>query len=364
MHSRRQINVVPRTVAMNAMALLVIVLLFAGTSWAHTPGPTDTFDRAGCTFTSTGSNPYFPLWPGYELIFEGTEVNDDEEVVDLALVLTVTSETKLVDGVMTRVVVERETEDEELVEISRNFFASCRETGDVWYFGEEVDDYEDGEVVGHGGQWLAGENGNEPGILMPRTPLLGARFFTELAPGIALDFSEVVSLDTALTVPFGAFTDVLYIEEGSAVEPDAISLKYYAPGVGLVKDGELELVAITPPPCQPDATTHCLNDGRFKVQVEWMTATEEGEGQAILASADSGEFWFFSSDNTEILVKVLDACSVPGFNNTWVFAAGVTDVGVTISVTDTQSDDTRQYPSVLGQPFAPVLDTAAFDACP
>ena len=64
-------------------------------------------------------------------------------------------DTELVDGVLTREVVEREKEDGELVEISYNYFAHCRETGDVWYFGEDVDDYEGGVIVGHGGAWRA-----------------------------------------------------------------------------------------------------------------------------------------------------------------------------------------------------------------
>jgi hypothetical protein len=89
-----------------------------------------------------------------------------------------------------RVVEEREWQDDELVEVSRNFFARCKETGDVFYFGEEVDLYEDGEIVGHGGAWLAGRDGALPGIIMPGRFLLGSRYYQEVAPDIALDRGE------------------------------------------------------------------------------------------------------------------------------------------------------------------------------
>lgn len=346
-----------RTFLLAAMSALLLGL--PGAAQDHS----DTFDRDQCTFTSAGFNSYFPLLPGYSLEYEGEE-EDEGETVEVSLELEITDETEVVDGVVTRVVVETEEEDDELVEISRNFMAICRETGDVWYFGEDVDDYEDGEIVGHGGQWRAGENGNRPGILMPAQPLLGARWFSEVAPGVAEDFAEVVSMNEAVTVPLGSYGDLLKFEEGSALDPEDFSEKWYAAGIGLVKDDALELVAINPAPCMPDATTHCLNDGRFKVQVDWEDASaNEGDGNAILASADSGEFWFFGSDNTEVLVKVLDACGTAS-NSYWVFAAGLTDVELTVEVTDTATGQMKEYDNDLGQPFEPVLDTAAFATCP
>lgn len=347
-----------------AVAVAAVVAL-PGVVAAHDPDFTEDFDRDRCHFASVGGNPYFPLWPGYALHFEGETEDDEGMLVDIANTITVLAETELVDGVVTRVVEERESEDGELVEVSRNFFALCRETGDVWYFGEDVDDYEDGEIVGHGGAWRAGVAAAEPGILMPGTPLLGARHLQEVAPGVALDQAEVVSLDETLTVPAGTFENLLKFDETTPLEPDAFSEKWYAHGVGLVKDDDLELVEIEPPPCQPDATTHCLNDGRFRVEVEWTDFQgSEGLGMAILPSADSGEFWFFHPDNTELIVKVLDACDLPGSNDFWVFAAGLTNVELTLTVTDTETDEVRVYDNPLGAPFQPILDTSAFATCP
>jgi hypothetical protein len=97
--------------------------------------------------SSTGRNPYFILEPGYQMVYErGKE----------RLVITALDETKLVDGVETRVVEERETKDEKLVEISRNYFANSRRTNNVFYFGEDVDMYKGGKIGSHESAWLAG----------------------------------------------------------------------------------------------------------------------------------------------------------------------------------------------------------------
>jgi hypothetical protein len=350
--------------SLEAVVTLVVLALPGGAA-AHDPEFTSTFDRDRCTFTTASGNPYLPLWPGYSLLLEGEE-EDGGEIHELAVRITILSDTELVDGVITRVLEEREEEDGDLKEVSRNFVALCRETGDVWYFGEDVDNYEDGEIVNHDGAWRAGVNGAEPGVLMPGSPMVGARYFQEMAPGVALDRAEVTALDESVTTPAGAFDDVLTVDETNALDPSGEpDFKAHAPGVGQIIDETLELVEIEAPPCLPDAATHCLSDGRFEVRVEWADAMpRQGEGKAILASDDSGEFWFFNPNNTELIVKVLDACTLPPFNNFWVFAAGLTNVEVTLTVTDTETDEVRVYENPLGTPFAPILDTAAFDTCP
>lgn len=348
----------------NALATAALLLL-PGISLAE-DSFTSNFDRGRCTFTTTGSNPYFPLWPGYSLRLEGEEESEGD-VVEVASEVTILHETRLIDGVLTRIVEEREWEDDELVEVSRNFMALCRETGDVWYFGEEVDDYEDGEIVGHGGAWRAGVNGAQAGIIMLGTPVLGARYHEELAPGVAEDRGEVDSLGEQVQVPAGTYDRTLGIVGTNPLDPDSGDEKFYAYGVGLIVDEALELVEITPPPCQPDATTHCLNGGRFRVTVTRDASSPGGNpqpGRASLPSDDSGAFWFFSPNNAELLVKVLDGCTVPGFNTQWVFAAGVTNVGVTLTVEDTRTGATKVYRNTAGSVFAPILDTAAFTTCP
>lgn len=341
-------------------------LLFAAGAVAHEPPFQSELDRARCTFATTGNHPYFPLWPGLVLHLQGEE-EDDGEILEIEAYNTVLTETEPVDGVLTRVYEEREFEDGELVEVSRNFFAVCRETGDVWYFGEDVDDYEGGVIVGHGGAWRSGIDGAQAGVIMPGNPITGARYVNEIAPGVAQDQAEVLSVSEALSVPAGDYTGVLHTFETSPLEPGSASEKWYARGIGYIKDDALELVEVTDPPCQPDATTHCLADGRFRVTAEWEDfAGLTGDAGAILGSGESGEFWFFSPTNTELLVKVIDACDLPGFNNYWVFAAGLTNVGVTLTVTDTAAPIVSPWvrSNAVGTDFAPVLDTAAFATCP
>ena len=204
---------------------------------------TTEFFTDDCTFATTGRNPYWiPLVPGYELVFEGEE---DSEVIDL--VITVLDETMVVDGVETRVIQEHESADGEVVEISRNFFAFCTETGSVFYFGEEVDIYEDGEIVSHDGAWLAGVDGAEAGIVMPGTVLLGSRYYQEIAPGVAHDRAEHIAMDLTVETEAGTFEDCLEVWETTPLVPGELSLKIYAPGIGLVVDDVVELVEYTDP---------------------------------------------------------------------------------------------------------------------
>jgi hypothetical protein len=132
--------------------------------------------------------------------------------------------------------------DGKIKEVSRNFFAIDRKTNDVYYFGEEVDDYQDGKLVGHSGAWLAGEKGARFGLIMPGNPAVGARHYQEIAPEVAMDRAEVVSLTEKLEVPAGKFENVLKVEETTPLEPKERSNKYYARGIGLLKDGGCKLV--------------------------------------------------------------------------------------------------------------------------
>jgi len=203
---------------------------------------TGEFSTDECTFASTGGNQFFILQPGYQLVYAGEE--DGEE---LDLVITVLAETETVDGVETRVVEERESEGGELVELSRNFMALCVETGDVFYFGEEVDIYEDGEIVSHDGAWRAGEGGAEPGIIMPGRFLLGARYYQEIAPDVALDRAENVAMGMEVTTDAGTFEGCVRVDETTPLEPGDVSVKVYAPGVGLIVDDVVELVEVVIP---------------------------------------------------------------------------------------------------------------------
>jgi hypothetical protein len=196
---------------------------------------TDSFDVDKSDLASTGTNRFFILAPGFQLVLEGKEEGEP-----VSLTIRVLKETKMVDGVETRVVEEKETVGGELTEISRNFFAISKQTTDVFYFGEEVDIYEKGKVVAHEGAWMSGAAGARFGLLMPGTPLLGAKHYQELAPKTAMDRAEVISLKATIQTPAGAFGRCLETEETSALEKGK-ERKLYAPGIGLVAEGNLRL---------------------------------------------------------------------------------------------------------------------------
>ena len=215
-------------------ALCVLALpLAAGGRQAIDPGWSSSFDAERPFLTSTGVNPYFNLTPGHRLELAGG---------DTRLVITVLDQTAVVDGVETRVVGERETENGDLVEVSRNFFAISTRTNAVFYFGEDVDIYRGGRVTGHEGAWRAGREGARFGLMMPGLPLVGAKYHQEVAPGVALDRAEVAALDETVRTPAGTFDGVLKIAETTPLEPGAREFKFYARDVGLIQDGELTLL--------------------------------------------------------------------------------------------------------------------------
>lgn len=202
----------------------------ADTSW------TETLVPAPEPLSATGRNRYFILEPGYQLVLEGKE-----ERRAVQLTITVLDEVKTVAGVETRVVEERETADGQLVEVSRNYCAIGARSHHVYYFGEDVDEYNGNQVV-HGGAWLAGVNGATFGILMPGEVKTGARYYQEKAPRVAMDRAENVSVSDEFTAPAGRFIHCLKVKETTPLEPGNVEYKLHAPDVGLVQDGGLRLV--------------------------------------------------------------------------------------------------------------------------
>jgi hypothetical protein len=197
---------------------------------------TTDFRIEECTWANTGRNAYFSL-----NINDFLRLTDGEVVLDI----TVLNETRLITfvtargvllSVLTRVVEELETENGAVIERSRNFFARCVETNDIFYFGEDV------FPVEIGGAWLAGRNGALPGIIMPGRFLLGARYFQEIAPDVALDRAEHVAMGLEISADAGNFTDCVEVLETTPLEPRSKSTKRYCPGVGLVFDDGLELI--------------------------------------------------------------------------------------------------------------------------
>jgi hypothetical protein len=106
--------------------------------------------------------------------------------------------------------------------------------------------YEDGIVVSYEGAWLAGQNGAKAGIMMPSKVEVGLKYYQEIAPGVAEDRAEIMSVNDTLDTPAGTFSKVLKAEEINPLKPGEKEFKFYAPGIGLIQDEALKLVKHTP----------------------------------------------------------------------------------------------------------------------
>ena len=113
--------------------------------------------------------------------------------------------------------------------------------------------------------------------------------------------------------------------------------------------------------CTADAHTLCLNEGRFAVTADWQTGGPPEAAQAELLTSDTGYFWFFNAANVEMVVKVIDGCTVN--QHFWVFAGGLTNVAVTLRVEDTETGAVQGYQNPANRAFQPIQDTAAFTDC-
>ncbi len=185
-------------------------------------------DPAG--FTTEIDNPYFPLEPGTRWTFR--EI--DEEGKELEVVVTVTTETKmLANGITARVVRDTVVEDGELIEDTFDWYAQDAE-GNVWYMGEDTAEFSNGEITTKEGSWEAGVDGAMPGIVMPADPQDGMKYRQEYYEGHAEDNGEVLSTEEMADVPYGHFDDVVMTKDTIALEPNVLEFKLFAPGVGLV----------------------------------------------------------------------------------------------------------------------------------
>lgn len=142
------------------------------------------------------------------------------------------------------------------------------------------------------------------------------------------------------------------------------------PAFASLKASDFEVIQLgwkpssTPPPgsCVPGDTRLCLTGGRFQVEAQWTANGSSGAGHAIPLTSDTGYFWFFADTNVEMVIKVLDACA---YNQRfWVYAGGLTNVKVHLTVTDTRSGAVKTFDNPQGTAFRPIQDTSAFATCP
>ena len=141
----------------------------------------------------------------------------------------VTDREKEILGVDTTVVLDVEFSEGQLAELTLDWFAQD-DDGNVWYFGENTAEFEDGEIVSREGSWEAGVDGAEPGIVMLAKPKVGQTYAEENAPGVAEDMATVISLNEFVDVPFGSFHHVLQTHNFTPLDPDESEIEVLRQG--------------------------------------------------------------------------------------------------------------------------------------
>lgn len=204
-------------------------------------------------FTIDVDNPYMPLIPGRTLTYQ----EGDERVV-----VSVTDSTRMVMGVEVRVVRDREYDGERLIEDTEDWFAQDND-GNVWYFGEATAECRDGVIATRAGEWQAGVDGAQPGIVMLAAPRVGDYYRQEFYRGRAEDVARVRELGATVTHEGITYQSALVTEDFTALEPGRLEHKMYAPDVGLVQEGPAGGVAVRlvdrtdGVPISSDPTTLC-----------------------------------------------------------------------------------------------------------
>jgi hypothetical protein len=249
LHRKTRIRFVPA-----ALVALLLVAVLAGIPGPAARGSVPTGDPVFSDPLNI-TNTFFPFVPGATKVYRGKSDGERIYVIDRYMTETRTFTWKG-QTVTCRGLQEVEFEDGELVEISTNWFAQAT-NGAVYYFGETVDNYEDGEIVDHEGAWLVGGpapgeeavTADDPSLFMPADPEVGDVWKPENVPALDIEETDTVrKVGKTVTVEAGRFEGCIKVKE---LDFDGeTEKKYYAPGVGVIKakaDGEkLELVAMTP----------------------------------------------------------------------------------------------------------------------
>jgi hypothetical protein len=208
------------------------------TQTAPLTGSAKDFERARFDHPTHIDNRWLPLTPGTQFVYEGSAIVDEEGRQPRREVTTVTDLSKVIDGVRTLVISDRDYTAGQLSEPELAFFAQDN-AGNVWLVGEYPEEYEDGKFD-KAPAWISGQKGARAGITMlaePRRDVPGYAQGYAPPPIEFTDRARVYKTDQQTCVPVDCYKNVLVTEEFNPDEPGANQLKYYAPGVGNVRVG-------------------------------------------------------------------------------------------------------------------------------
>lgn len=295
----------------------VLVLVAAAVVWVLSGSDKGAYspDIQPRNFSATVDNPYFTLVPGTRFVYEAKKAEGTERIE-----VTVLPETKMVMGVETRVVRDQVFLNGSLIEDTLDWYAQDRE-GNVWYFGEDTAEYEDGVLTSHHGAWEAGVDGALPGIVMKAVPKVGDSYYQEYYAGEAEDRGDVLSVNETVVVPQGTFVGCVKTKDYTALDLQSLEHKYYCKEIGFttlevdITDSErVELISVeegvetlpavlTPSVGKPDA------DASLSPQ----TGTGQGSagGASGSASGNAGTT-VPATAITEVEAKAIALKEVPG----------------------------------------------------
>lgn len=225
------------TLGASALIAAGLIVASTGTGSATPPeaAPTAAPTPDPADFGEPKGNPYFPLVPGTVSRYRGTD-----EGQRFRERLAVSNDTKMIQGIETTVVndVTRRV-DGSLAEKTKDWYAADND-GNVWYFGERTATYDrQGHVKSREGSWQAGHDGARAGLIMPADPHPTDAYRQELRRGDAEDQAWIVQNDAAITTDYRHFDHVVRSFEWTRLEPRVVSLKFYAPGFGIVTEKDV-----------------------------------------------------------------------------------------------------------------------------
>lgn len=193
------------------------------------PTGSEPFKLDPADFTTQIDNPYWPMRPGSHWVYRETNAEGDVRRNDVI----VTNKTKRIMGIEAVVVHDTVRQGGQLSEDTFDWYAQDSQ-GNVWYLGEDTTEYESGKVKTKEGSWEAGVDGALGGVIVPAQPKQGLTYREEYYKGHAEDGAEVLRVDAHVKVPYGTYDAALQTRNFSAIEPDVVEEKFYAPKVGVV----------------------------------------------------------------------------------------------------------------------------------